>query len=178
MSAGDLLFGSIVVWGSERAAYTHQSSSRCHKRHRGTQLVESLLQWTQVCRGFLTVMMQKLPQYLLRTLFHYQPTENWMNCELQGLCAIWHNVDALYVCQGDAQPIFSWLVLVCGVAYGMIGHEINSSSSDPNGGRQFLVTNFFNFLVQFLNFDKFALDLWLTVVAVSAVGTQTKKTFD
>ncbi|CAM6028655.1 unnamed protein product [Sphagnum balticum] len=24
-------------------------------------------------------MMQKLPQYLLRTLFHYQPTENWMN---------------------------------------------------------------------------------------------------
>ncbi len=101
-----------------------------------------------------------------------------MNCELQGLCSIWHNVDALYVCQGDAQPIFSWLVLVCGVAYGMIGHEINSSSSDPNGGRQFLVTNFFNFLVQFLNFDKFALDLWLTVVAVSAVGTQTKKTFD
>ncbi|CAM6077766.1 unnamed protein product [Sphagnum tenellum] len=78
-------------------------------------------------------MMQKLSQYLLRTLFHYQPTENWMNCELQGLCAIWHNVDALYVCQGDAQPIFSWLVLVCGVAYGMIGHEINSSSSDPNG---------------------------------------------
>ncbi len=101
-----------------------------------------------------------------------------MNCELQGLCAIWHNVDALYVCQGDAQPIFSWLVLVCGVAYGMIGHEINSSSSDPNDGRQFLVTNFFNFLVQFLNFNKFALDLWLTVVAISAVGTQTKKTFD
>jgi len=50
VSTGDLLFGSIVVWGSERAAYTHQSSSRCHKRHKDTQLVESLLQWTQVCR--------------------------------------------------------------------------------------------------------------------------------
>jgi hypothetical protein len=61
----------------------------------------------------------------------------------------------------------------------MIGHEINSSSSDPNnGGRQLPVTNFFNFLVQFLNFEIFALDLWLTVVAVSAVATQTKKTFD
>ncbi len=35
-----------------------------------------------------------------------------MNGELQGLCAIRHNVDALYVCQGGAQPIFSWLVLV------------------------------------------------------------------
>ncbi|CAK9855170.1 unnamed protein product [Sphagnum jensenii] len=91
----DLLFGSIVVWGSEHAAYRHQSSSRCHKRHMGTQLVESLLQWTQVCRGFLTVIIQKLPHYLLKTLFHYQPTENWMNCELQGLCAIWHNFDAL-----------------------------------------------------------------------------------
>ncbi len=101
-----------------------------------------------------------------------------MNGELQGFCAIWHNVDALYVCQADAQPIFSWLVLVCCVAYGMIGHEINSSSSDPNGGRQLPVTSSFNFLVQFLNFDKFALDLWLTVVAVSAVATQTKKTFD
>jgi hypothetical protein len=123
-------------------------------------------------------MMQKLPQYLLRTLFHCQPPENWMDCELQGLCVIWHNVDALYICQGDAQPIFSWLVLVCGVAYGMIGHKINSSSSDPNGGRQFLVTNFFNFLVQFFNFDKFALDLWLTVVVVSTVGKQTKKTYD
>jgi hypothetical protein len=98
-----------------------------------------------------------------------------MNCELH---AIRHNVNALYVCQGDAQPIFSWLVLVCGVAYGMIGHEINSSSLDPNGGNQLPVTNFFNFLVQFLNFDKFHLDLWLTVVAVFAVATQTKKTFD
>jgi hypothetical protein len=46
VSAGDLLFGSIVVWGSECATYAHQSSSRCHKRQRGTQLVESLLQWT------------------------------------------------------------------------------------------------------------------------------------
>jgi hypothetical protein len=101
-----------------------------------------------------------------------------MNCELQGFYAIWHNVDALYVCQGDAQPIFSWLVLVCGVAYGMIGHKINSSLSDPNGGSQLLVTNFFNFLVQFLNFDKFALNLWLTVVAETAVVTQTKETFD
>jgi hypothetical protein len=35
-----------------------------------------------------------------------------MNGELQGFCAIWHNVDILYVCQGGAQPIFSWLVLV------------------------------------------------------------------
>jgi hypothetical protein len=35
-----------------------------------------------------------------------------MNGELQGLCAIWHDVDALYVCQGGAQPIFSWLVFV------------------------------------------------------------------
>jgi hypothetical protein len=34
-----------------------------------------------------------------------------MNGELQGFCTIWHNVDALYVCQGGAQPIFSWLVL-------------------------------------------------------------------
>jgi hypothetical protein len=77
-----------------------------------------------------------------------------------------------------SQPIFSWLVLVFCVAYGMIGHEINSSSSDPSGGCQLPVTNFFNFLVQFLNFDKFALDLWLTVVAISAVARQTKKTFD
>jgi hypothetical protein len=60
----------------------------------------------------------------------------------------------------------------------MIGHEFNSSSSNLNGGRQLPVTNFFHFLVQFLNFDKFALDLWLTVVVVSAVATQTKKTFD
>jgi len=89
---------------------------------------------------------------------------------------IWHNVDVLYVCQGDTQPIFSWLVLVCCVAYGMIRHEINSSSSNPNGGHQLPVTNFFIFLVQFL--DKFALALWLTVVAVSAIATQTKKTFD
>jgi hypothetical protein len=101
-----------------------------------------------------------------------------MNYELQGFYSIRHNVDALYVCQGDAQPIFSWLVVVCSVAYGMIGHEINSSSSEPNGGSQLLVTNFFNFLVQFLNFDKFALDLWLTVVAVSVVATQTKNFFD
>jgi len=35
-----------------------------------------------------------------------------MNGELQGFYAIWHNVDALYVCQGGAQLIFSWLVLV------------------------------------------------------------------
>jgi hypothetical protein len=35
-----------------------------------------------------------------------------MNGELQGFCTIWHNVDALYVCQGGAQPIFSWLVIV------------------------------------------------------------------
>jgi hypothetical protein len=59
---------------------------------------------------FLTVMMQKLPQHLLRTLFHYHLVENWMNGELQGLCAM--NVGALYVCQGGAQPIFSWLVHV------------------------------------------------------------------
>jgi hypothetical protein len=61
---------------------------------------------------FLTVMMQKLPQHLLKTSFHYHPTENWMNGELQGLCTIWHNVDPLYICQGGAQPIFSWLVLI------------------------------------------------------------------
>jgi len=118
-------------------------------------------------------MMQKLPQHLLRTLFHYHPAENWMNGELQGFCTIWHNVDALYVCQGGAQPIFSWLVLVCYVAYGMIRHEINFSLSDPNGGCQLPITNFFNFLVQFFNFDKFALDLWLTFVAVYVVATQT-----
>jgi hypothetical protein len=35
-----------------------------------------------------------------------------MNDELQGLFGIWHSVDVLYVCQGGAQPIFSWLVLV------------------------------------------------------------------
>jgi hypothetical protein len=57
-------------------------------------------------------MMQKLPQRMFRILFHYHLDENWMNGELQGFCAIWHNVDALYVCQGVAQPIFSWLVLV------------------------------------------------------------------
>jgi hypothetical protein len=57
-------------------------------------------------------MMQKMPQHLLKISFHYHPVENWMNGELQGLCAIRHNVDALYVCQGGAQPIFSWLVLV------------------------------------------------------------------
>jgi hypothetical protein len=57
-------------------------------------------------------MMPKLPQHLLRTSFHYHHAENWMNGELQGFYAIWHNVDALYVCQGGAQPIFSWLVLV------------------------------------------------------------------
>jgi hypothetical protein len=57
----------------------------------------------------------------------------------------------------------------------MIGHEINSSSSDPNGGHQFPGTNFI-FLLQFL--DKFVLYLWLTVVVVSVVTTQTKKTFD
>jgi hypothetical protein len=101
-----------------------------------------------------------------------------MNREMRGLCAIWHNVDVLYVCKGDAQPIFLWPVLVCGVAYGMIGHEINSSSSDPNGGRQLPITNFFNFLVQFLNFDKFALDLWLIIVAISAIATQTKNFFE
>jgi hypothetical protein len=55
----------------------------------------------------------------------------------------------------------------------MIGHEINFSPSDPNGGCQLPITNFFNFLVQFFNFDKFALDLWLTVVVVSVVATQT-----
>jgi hypothetical protein len=57
-------------------------------------------------------MMQKLSQHLFRTSFHYHPVENWMNGELLGLCAIWHNVDALYVCQGGAQPFFSWLVLI------------------------------------------------------------------
>jgi len=61
---------------------------------------------------FFTVMMQKLPQHLLWTSFHYHPTKNWINGELQGFCAIWHNVDVLYVCQGGAQPVFSWLVLV------------------------------------------------------------------
>ncbi|KAH9530773.1 hypothetical protein CY35_19G002300 [Sphagnum magellanicum] len=30
-------------------------------------------------KRFLTVMMQKLPQHLLKTSFHYQPAENWMN---------------------------------------------------------------------------------------------------
>jgi hypothetical protein len=29
-------------------------------------------------------MMQKLPQHLLKNLFHYHPVENWMNGELQG----------------------------------------------------------------------------------------------
>jgi len=90
----------------------HGASSKCHKRHKGTQLVEFLLQGTQGVQRFLTVMMQKLPQHLLRTSFHYHSTKNWMNGELQGFCAIWHNLDALYVCQGGAQPIFSWLVLV------------------------------------------------------------------
>jgi len=33
---------------------------------------------------FLTIMMQKLPQHLLRTSFHYHPVENWVNGELQG----------------------------------------------------------------------------------------------
>jgi hypothetical protein len=98
---------------------------------------------------FLTVMTQKLPHHLLGTSFYHQPADNWVNCDLQGFYTIWHNVDALYVCQGDAQPIFSWLVLVYNVAYGMIGHKINSSSSDRNGGCQLLVTNFFNFLMQF-----------------------------
>jgi hypothetical protein len=57
-------------------------------------------------------MIQKLAQHLLKTSFHYHLVENWMNGELQGLCTIWHNVDAPYVCQGGAQPIFSWLVFV------------------------------------------------------------------
>jgi hypothetical protein len=49
---------------------------------------------------------------MFRTLFHYRPAKSWMNGELQGFRAIRLNVDALYVCQGGAQPIFSWLVLV------------------------------------------------------------------
>jgi hypothetical protein len=40
---------------------------------------------------FLTIMMQKLPQHLLRTSFHHHLVENWMNGELQGFCVIWHN---------------------------------------------------------------------------------------
>jgi len=61
---------------------------------------------------FLIVLMQKLPQHLLKTSFHYHLAKNWMNGELQGFCAIWHNADVLYVCQGGAQSIFSWFVLV------------------------------------------------------------------
>ncbi len=47
VSASDLLFGNIVVWGNERLVYTHRASNRCHKRHMGIQLVESFLQWTR-----------------------------------------------------------------------------------------------------------------------------------
>jgi len=36
-----LLFGEVDIM--------HTPSSRCHKKHRGTQMVEFLLQWTQVC---------------------------------------------------------------------------------------------------------------------------------
>jgi hypothetical protein len=61
---------------------------------------------------FLIAMMQKLSHHLLRTSFHYHLAENWMNGELQRFYVIWRNVDALYVCQGGAQPIFSWLVFV------------------------------------------------------------------
>ncbi len=43
MSAGDLMFGSIAIWGSERPAYMHRTSSRFHKKHIKYVAVSDLL---------------------------------------------------------------------------------------------------------------------------------------
>ncbi len=86
MSAGDLLFGSIVVWGSECPATRIELVADVI---RGTGAPSWLNLFFNGPRSaeILDSPDAKLPQvHLLRTSFHYQPAENWMN-ELQGFCA-------------------------------------------------------------------------------------------